>query len=423
MEVRKRVSTAVLVNAILGSLVMVLLLGLSTAGAVEGESITLLSHTSTQAEFFRRFIPEFEKQSGIKVNMVEVPFTELGPKLMLDLAAGTGEYDVVAITNLLMYGASPYLENLEDLYTSGLLEDLPQVAIDSCTDLNGVKRGVPFFNSLVALYYRTDLFQDAGLQPPSTWEDFLQVCQKLTVDSPKGKIWGTLIEASEKSTTGAVKLLSWFHQAGGGFADEGGRPIVDCEANIGALEFVCDLVNVHHVAPPDAPSMIFEDVHNMFIQGRAATAINWQYMVSLANAPDSVVKGKFSVAPVPAGKKRSVIVDNWMFSIPSASKHKDAAKEWIKGVMSPEQQFELLKTEGLVARLSVMNDPRALEINPFIKPFVDSMSQFGVPLPKWVKLNEALLVLSSALSSAMTGVKSPAQALGDAQKEILRLVK
>jgi len=402
---------------------MMLLSQLSMAGQRE---ITILTHHSTQAKFFHNFAPKFEKKTGVKVNIVEVPFTELGPKLMISLTSGRGDYDVVAITNLLMYGASPYLEDLGELYTPTVEKDLPPVAIDSCTDLAGVKKGFPIITSLPALFYRTDLFKERGLLPPKTWDEFLNVCQKLTIESsPVGKIWGTLIEASEKSTTGAVKLLGWFYQAGGGLIDENGKLIIDCEQNIEALSFVCDLVNKYKVAPPGAAEMIFEDVHNMFIQGRGATAINWQYMVSLANSPDSAVKGKFAVVPLPKGRKYGVNVDCWMLSVPTASKNKELAKLWIKEATTTEEQIELLRTEGLVARLSAMNpsDPRVLEINPFIDAFVDSMVRFGVPLPKWKRLNEALLRLSHAKASAITQAKSPREALEDAQREIVELLE
>lgn len=423
----KRVTSCMFSGVIMLSLLMFIpLIGLAQAGSIKGEKITLFAHTSTQAQFFKNIAPSFEKETGIEVNIIEVPFTELRTKFMIGFAAGRREYDVIAMTNAMMYGASTYLEDLEELFTPDVVKDLPPAAIDSSMDLLGIKRGFPIINSLVALYYRTDLFQERGLQPPTTWDEFLSVCKKTTIESsPVGKIWGTLIEASSKSVQPGVKLVSWFLQAGGGLYDENENPTADSKENIEALQFVSDLVNKHKVAPPAATEMIFEDVHNMFVQGRGATAINWQYMVSLANAPESAVKGKFAAVPVPKGKKRGVEMDCWLFSIPTTSEHKEAAKTWIRYATTPEAQLELLKTEGLVARFSSMNpnDPRVLEINPFIKAWVDSLFQFSVPIPRWKQLEEARMILSAAKCNAVSQVKSPAQALKDAQKEIEEILR
>ena len=423
----KRVTLCVFSGLIMVSLLMFTpLIGSAQAGSTKGEEMTLLIHSSTFAKFSRDIAPAFEKETGIKVNIVEVPFGNLQPKFMLSLATGKREYDVISMTNAMMYGASIYLEDLEELFTPDVVKGFSPPTIESSKDLPGIKRGFPYQTTAVALYYRTDLFQERGLQPPTTWDEFLSVCKKTTIESsPVGKIWGTLIEASDKAVQPGVKLVSWFLQAGGGLYDENENPTVDGKQNIEALQFVGDLVNKYKVAPPAASEMIYEDVHNMFIQGRGATAINWQYMVSLANAPDSAVKGKFAVVPVPKGKKHGVEMDCWMWAIPTISEHKEAAKTWIRYATTREAQFELLKGEGLVARFSAMNvnDPRVLEINPFIKAWVDSLFQFAVPIPKWKQIEEARMRLSAAKCSAVTQVKSPAQALKDAQKEIEELLR
>jgi maltose-binding protein MalE len=85
----------------------------------------------------------------------------------------------------------------------------------------------------------------------------------------------------------------------------------------------------------------------------------------------------------------------------------------------------LLATEGLVARLSAMdpNDPEVQAINPYIDAFTTSMVEFGVVAPRWEPMNDVLLRIAAALNAATTQTKSPAQALQDAQSEIVELVK
>jgi multiple sugar transport system substrate-binding protein len=386
----------------------------------------MLSHSSPQTESYRRTGEVFKQQTGIGLEITEVPFNELQPKMMTELLAKTGTYDVIPITNAMLYAAAPYLEDLSALFTPELTKDLSPASIEHCRDLEGVLRGVPTLNSLPANFYRTDLLQEKGLEPPTTWEEYVTVCQALTTQGSGGgpPVWGSLIEASGKAPQPAVKLLGWFYQNGGSIADAKNQPTINLDQNVEALQFVVDLVNKYKVAPPESAEMAYEDVHNLFIQGRGATAINWQYMVSLGNDPDqSVVAKKFSVAPVPAHVKKGVNIDNWALVVPTAAKSKDAAKKYVALALTKERQMDLLKSEGLVARLSAMNpqEPAVKAANPFIDAWLEEM-KWATPQPKWKSLNEAWLRLSVAMNSAVTQSSTPKEALDQAQKEITELV-
>jgi len=187
---------------------------------------------------------------------------------------------------------------------------------------------------------------------------------------------------------------------------------------------VVDLIQKHKVSPMESSEMIYEDVHNMFMQGRGAGAINWQYMVGLANSSDqSVVKSKFAVAPLPKGKTNGVNIDHWVVSIPKDSKKKDVARQYVELLISKEGQQDMLVAEGLGSRLSAMdvNDPKVKEINPFIDDWVEQM-KWATPQPKWEKLGDAWSRLSVAMNNAVTLTMTPKEALDEAQKEIAALI-
>jgi multiple sugar transport system substrate-binding protein len=388
--------------------------------------LSMLSHSSPQTEVYRRAGEAFEEATGIKVEITECPFDELQPKMMTELLAGTGTYDVIPITNAMLYSATNYLETLEDMYTDELVADLPPAGIEHCRGLDGELKAVPTLSSLPANFYRTDLLEDAGMAPPATWDEFVEVSKATTLEATGDhpKIWGALLEGSAKAVQPAVKLVGWFYQAGGGIVGPDNMPTINLDANVTALQFVIDLIHVHKVAPPETSEMIYSDVHNMFIQGRGATAINWQYMVGMANDPEqSLVVDKFAVAPVPAGVTKGVNVDHWVMVVPSDSSNQDAAKEYIKLVLSPEHQFDMFKTEGLCARVSVM-DPENVDVhsvNPFIDAWVEEL-KWATPQPKWKNLNEAWLHLSFAMNSAITKSATPKEALDLAQEEIMALM-
>ena len=392
-----------------------------------GVVLNMLSHSSPQTESYRRTGEAFMAETGIGLNITEVPFNELQVKMMTELLAQTGAYDLAPITNAMMYPAAPYLEDLGALFTDELVADLSPSSVDNSQDLQGIFRGMPMLNSMPANFYRTDLLEAAGLSAPTNWDEYLEVAKALTIEPTDGspKIWGTLIEASARAVQPAFKLVGWFYQAGGGLADENLVPTINSEANIAALQYIVDLVHVHQVAPPETAEMIYEDVHNLFIQGRGATAINWQYMVGLGNNTElSVVANKFAVAPVPMGVENGVVVDHWVQVVPKDSANKEAAMQYIEFAMTKERQQDLLVSEGLVARYSAMDpaDPVVQAANPFIGAWLEQMD-WARPLPKWAQINNVMQRLSVAMNTAVTQAATPQQALDEAQAEILTLVR
>ncbi len=385
-------------------------------------TLEMISHSAPQTESFKRAGAAFKAKTGIGLNVTEVPFNDLQVKLMTELLAQTGKYDVAPVTNAMVYPAAEYLEDLTDLFTKDLMDDLSPASIENMKDLKGVLRGMPTQNSSPANFYRTDLLDAAGMKPPTTWDEYIEVTKALTIEPKDGspKIWGSLIEASAKAIQPAFKLAGWFFQAGGGLADADLKPTINRAENVVALQFIVDLINVHKVAAPESAEMTYEDVHNLFIQGRGGTAINWQYMVSMGQSSDqSVVKDKFSVAPVPMGKEKGVVVDHWGLVIPKDSKNKDAAKQYVEFCLTKEMQQDLLTSEGLVARYSAMDpaDPAVKKANPFIDAWVEEL-KWAKPLPKWEQLNNVMQRLSVAMNDAVTGASSAQQALDDAQAEV-----
>ncbi|MCC7208420.1 MAG: sugar ABC transporter substrate-binding protein [Anaerolineae bacterium] len=393
----------------------------------DAQVLNMLSHSSPQTESYRRTGEAFAEATGIRLNITEVPFNELQVKLMTELLAQTGAYDLAPITNAMMYPAAPFLEDLGALYSDELLADLSPSSIDNSKDLQGVARGMPMLNSMPANFYRTDLLEAAGLKPPTNWDEYLEVAKALTIEASgdQPKIWGTLIEASARAVQPAFKLVGWFYQAGGGLADENMTPTVNSEANAAALQFIVDLVHTHQVAPPETAEMIYEDVHNLFIQGRGGTAINWQYMVGLGNNPElSVVPGKFAVAPLPEGVAKGAVVDHWVMVVPKDSPNKEAALKYVEFAISKERQQDLLVSEGLVARYSAMDpaDPVVQQANPFIDAWLEQM-KWAKPLPKWAQINTVMQRISVAMNLAVTQSMTPQEALDEAQSEIVEIVR
>ena len=127
---------------------------------------------------------DFEEMTGAKIAVTEVPFAEIFPKIQNDWATGTNSIDVG------VFAAGWGVE----LDASGLLEDLdPYIAADDKIDIDDIAPYFREFGQKVGgktkllmvdgdfqmAYYRTDVLAEAGLAPPVTWEDYLDVASKI----------------------------------------------------------------------------------------------------------------------------------------------------------------------------------------------------------------------------------------------------
>lgn len=123
---------------------------------------------------------EFKAMTGAEIRVAEVPFAELFQKILTDWATGTNSIDVGVFAS--GWGV--------ELVSGGLVENLdPYIAADDKIDLQDIAPYFRDFNQKVEgstyfitldgdfqmLYYRTDVLADAGLEPPKTWEEYLEV--------------------------------------------------------------------------------------------------------------------------------------------------------------------------------------------------------------------------------------------------------
>ncbi len=105
--------------------------------------------------------------------------------------------------------------------------------------------GIPWGLDLRVFWYRESILQDAGLEPPTTWPELLEVGKQLReID-----VVGLGLAAGSDTTDAQKTIVSLMISNGGGLFNENAEPDVTSEANIETLEFVLELVREGIIDP------------------------------------------------------------------------------------------------------------------------------------------------------------------------------
>jgi trehalose/maltose transport system substrate-binding protein len=201
-------------------------------------------------------------------------------------------------------------------------------------------------------------------------------------------MWGFVFQgaAYEGLTCNA---LEWVASYGGGhIVEPDGTVSVDNPKAEKALLQAKSWIGT--IAPPGALAYQEEESRGVWQTGNAVFMRNWPYAYALGNGADSPIKGKFGVAPLPAGEggEPAATLGGWALAVSRYSRHRKAAIELALFLASAHaQKYRALKSSRLPTLRSLYDDPEIAEKQPII--------------PRWKKVLESAV----ARPTAATGSK------------------
>ena len=181
----------------------------------------------------RRQADEFKKASGVDVTVEFINQNDMTPRITSAIESGGGADVMLLIENqplLFAKGLADHNGLMEELAGS----DVYDWARGSVED-DGVARAVPLFNVPNAIVYRKDVFEELGLAPPQTLDEYLEAGRTLKNNNwPVGQ---TLGHTFGDAPTFAYPLLWSF---GGQEVSESGEGVLDSPETIAALEYMAE---------------------------------------------------------------------------------------------------------------------------------------------------------------------------------------
>ena len=374
-------------------------------------------------------LDKFERQTGIKVTVEVVPWSDLLNRLLAAATSGQGP-DVVNIGNtwsasLQATGAFIPFDDAT-LATVGGKDRFVPAALASAGAAGQPPTAVPIYSLAYALYYNKQMFTAAGItSPPTTWEDLVAAGKKLT----NGGKWGLAIEGANISEN-AHHAFTFSQQYGGEWFDPAGKPTFDTPQNVSAIKRYIDLMAVDKIANPSNAEYAQNQSVSDFANGKVGMLL-WQAAGASLKA-QSMAADAYGVAPVPflqsppaGGKRVNSMVAGINMAVFKHTKNRDAALQFVKFITSDEEQVILNKTYGSLPSVKTVSGDAAFQA-PEQQALQQVLGSTAAPLPQVAQESQFETLVGTAMKELFADAASGKpiteamvkQKLSDAQQQV-----
>ena len=286
--------------------------------------------------------------------------------------------------------------------------------------IEGKTWGIPFQRSTIVAYYNKDMFSAAGLDPeapPTTWDEMISMGKALTKDDT----YGLMIPS-----TG---YPYWMFQA---LAIQNGKEVMsndglttyfDDSKVVETLDFWKSLSVEHGIMPTG--TVEWGTLRQAFLEGQ--TAMMWHSTGNLT-AVKKNASFNFGVAELPANMRKGSPTGGGNFYIfkDTSAEEQAAAVKLIKFMTSPEKAAEWSIATGYMGVSPAAYETDALKAyTASFPPALVARNQLENAVAEFSTFETARVRdgLNNAIQSALTGAKSPKDALVEAQSSAERLLK
>lgn len=315
--------------------------------------VTLANHVWT--ENVKKAIPEFEKATGLKVEITQLAEDQLSDQYNVKLNAGTSEIDVMMYRPLQegrLFAQNKYLADLTAKAKGDAAWNLGdfQASPLSATTYKDQIVGVPIITEREVLYYRKDLLTELGISVPKTLDELEAAAKK--VKETKG-IAGFVARTGKSPAV--TQFSSFLYSHGGDWMDSSGKAAVNSEAAKKAYAYYGRLIKNYGPANVST-DMSWPEAMAVFTQGGAAFYTEADSLYKNATDPaKSKVSDKVGFAQFPAGPAGSkpYNIPSWALGINAASTNIENAWKFVQWATAKEQVLAQQKSGIPGARTSV----------------------------------------------------------------------
>jgi sorbitol/mannitol transport system substrate-binding protein len=416
----------------------------AAASQAQAETIRVATVNNNDMVIMQSLTSEFEQaHPGIEVDWVILEENVLRQRLTTDIATGGGQFDVMTIGTyeVPIWADRDWLVPLTDLPADYDVDDLLTSVRDGLSH-DGTLHALPFYGESSMLFYRTDLFEQHGIEMPEqpTWEEAHDWASQ--IHDPANGIYGVCLRGKPGWGENMAFVSTLVNTFGGRWFDEEWQPQINSPEWQEAIAFYVDLLG--NYGPPGASSNGFNENQALFSSGRCAMwvdATSAAGRISDARESDVAEVLGFSQAPVAVTPKGSHWLWSWALAIPASSERQDAARQFITWATSRDYIELVGEREGWASippgtRTSTYEDERYAEAAPFASFVLEAMQSadptdstlepspyVGVQFAGIPEFQAIGTQVGQMVAAALTGQMPVQQALDNAQRSAERTMR
>jgi multiple sugar transport system substrate-binding protein len=390
-----------------------------------GRAVTLvLKHARIlgPTDPFPSLLGEFEAaHPGVRVRAEALPWTsdEQHQFYVINLEGRSPGFDVMMLDVIWVpeFARAGWLLDLTSRLRPGELAPNFPSTVEAAT-FDGRVWALPWNMNVGLLYYRSDLLGKYGLAPPETFDELIEQVRRVREGERDPRLGGYLFQGKQYEGM-IVNVLEAFWASGTRLVAADGTIFPEPERAAGALAFLRRLIETG-VSPAWTTAADEELSRRAFGAGEAIFLRNWPYAQDLFEAPDSPVRGKVGIAPLPrhgSGPRGAGSTGGAHLGVSRRTRHPDLAVELARFLTSERAQKQMALAALSPTRTALYDDPDLRRRRPSL-PQIRALMLDGHPRP----VTPYYLLLSATLqpefSAALAGVKPARLAIADGRARL-----
>jgi multiple sugar transport system substrate-binding protein len=355
--------------------------------------------------------------------------------IRLEIVKGPNNTNLVEdlYTSAFLLGDAPYDLAYMDIVwvpkfaAAGWLQPLDKFVEASNVDLSAYLDGdidggtydgqlyrMPFRSDGGMLYYRTDLLNQGGYDPPETFTELMQISQDLKQQGIAD--WGYVWQGKQYEGMAAM-FVEILKGHGAYWVDPDSKEVgLDRPEAIAAARFLRETIT-EGISPPGVTTYSEEETRRLFQNTNTVFLRNWPYVYPLAQ--DSQIQGQFAIKPMvrEPQDESGACQGGWGLGMVKTTRHPQEAWEVIQYFSQPDVQRQFFLETGYVpARKSLFTDPQLVEQYSYYPDLLEVVENSALrpPIAQYAQASD---ILQRYLSAAITGEMTPEAAMQAAARE------
>jgi ABC-type glycerol-3-phosphate transport system substrate-binding protein len=403
----------------------------------EGIEIDAALQSLPSTTFLTEKLPEFEARTGMKVRLHFLPEIELWDRIVMDVSTGVGTFEVIGMDPMFIpeFVEAGWIWPIDEYVNKDAAYDVNDV-MPKYLGINKYKDklyGLPVYGETTIIWYRKDLFDQAGVRPPDTLEEFWNAAKKF--HNPPG-VYGVAMRGMRGSSMNMFIYTTFMKAFGAEFFDSSWNPAFNNEAGVKAAEYYRDILTKY--GPPGVATFTWDDTAIAYANSQVAMIIDSiDFLDRVVDPEKSKVIGKVGCAQVPqgpGGRHPAIFTLGLALSKPAnkTNKQKEASATFMKWATSIEiEQGKAFEAHiPTPTRRVIFEDPRFVAkygekaypgwLSSYMADLEIADPDFRPRLVEWREFGDRLGV---AIEEIIAGIKPAKQALDDAAVDIRDIFK